>query len=53
MTRKELMISLMAIVLNLAIAIERIADNETDKGKARQLQARLDDWLALVVTITD
>jgi len=48
MTRKELLIHMLGVILNLAIACERIADNPTDKQRSEALQARLDEWLAII-----
>jgi len=48
MTRKELLIHMLGVILNLAIACEKIADNSTDKTRALQLQAKLDEWLAII-----
>jgi hypothetical protein len=42
------MAHMLQVALQIAISIETIADNEVDKGRARQLQQRLDDWLAVL-----
>lgn len=47
MSRHELMVHLLQVILNLAIAVGRIADDPTNKARAAQLEQRIDDWLAV------
>lgn len=49
MTRQELLIHMLQVVLNLAIAIGRIAETPEDKARAKLLENRLDEWLGLIV----
>jgi len=49
MTRQELMLHMLGVILNLAIAVERIAEAPADKQRASQLQEKLDQWLALYI----
>jgi len=49
MTRHELLIHLVGIILQMAVAVERVAETQTDKNRALFLQAKLDEWLGAIV----